>query len=159
MITDGMAKIIGDGASLYYFLVNKHAKIKQSFYALEQDQDIRHMMQWFQRTMRRNTSILIRKILNPRKGNHKESMAIEHLNEDLDEFMEMILPKINSKLTKTTYVTGPKITIIDIMIYCDIQTILKLYKREIENSKTDLTAIKAWYDSLSEHGAIQRVNK
>ena len=28
MITDGMAKIIGDGASLYYFLVNKHAKIK-----------------------------------------------------------------------------------------------------------------------------------
>ena len=35
MITDGMAKIIGDGASLYYFLVNKHAKIKQQFYSLE----------------------------------------------------------------------------------------------------------------------------
>ena len=78
------------------------------------------MMQWFQRTMRRNTSILIRKILNPRKGNHKSTMAIEHLNEDLDEFMEMILPKINSKLEKTAYVTGPKLTIIDVMIYCDI---------------------------------------
>ena len=47
-------------------------------------------------------------------------MAIEHLNEDLDEFMEMILPKINSKLEKTAYVTGQKLTIIDVMIYCDI---------------------------------------
>ena len=28
MITEGMAKIIGDGASLYYFLVNRHARIK-----------------------------------------------------------------------------------------------------------------------------------
>ena len=47
-------------------------------------------------------------------------MAIEHLNEDLDEFFDVILPKINAKLTKHTYVTGPKLTIIDIMIYCDI---------------------------------------
>ena len=54
-------------------------------------------------------------------------MAIEHLNEDLDEFMDMILPKIDAKLTRTKYVTGNKMTIIDIMIYCDIQTILKLY--------------------------------
>ena len=47
-------------------------------------------------------------------------MAITNLNEDLEEFFDIILPKINSKLSSTKYVTGEKITIIDIMIYCEI---------------------------------------
>ena len=81
-------------------------------------------------------------------------MAIEHLNEDLDEFMEMILPKINSKLEKTAYVTGQKLTIIDVMIYCDIQTVLKLYRRDIESSKSNLKALKNWHISLGEHSAL-----
>ena len=124
MITDGIAKIIGDGASLYYFLVNRHAKIKQAFYAVEQDTEIRHMMTWFQRTMRRTTSKLIRQILNPRKDN-KGGAATP--SEDLDEFFNIILLKVNQKLVEHKYITGKKITIIDIMIYCEIQTVLKLY--------------------------------
>ena len=58
-------------------------------------------------------------------------MAIANLNEDLDEFFDIILLKCNQRLSKTKYMTGNKITIIDIMIYCEIQTILKLYQRTI----------------------------
>ena len=92
MITDGIAKIIGDGASLYYFLVNRHAKIKQAFYAVEQDTEIRHMMTWFQRTMRRTTSKLIRQILNPRKDS---KAGAANASEDLEEFFNIILLKVN----------------------------------------------------------------
>ena len=78
------------------------------------------MMTWFQRTMRRNTSKLIRQILNPRKDNHKSTMALNMLNEDLDEFFDIILLKCDQRLSKSKFITGNKITIIDIMIYCEI---------------------------------------
>ena len=82
------------------------------------------MMTWFQRTMRRTTSKLIRQILNPRKD-CKAGAATP--SEDLDEFFNIILLKVNQKLANSKYITGKKITIIDIMIYCEIQTVLKLY--------------------------------
>ena len=54
-------------------------------------------------------------------------MAITNLNEDLIEFFEIVLQKCNQRLSKTKWMTGSKMTIIDIMIYCEIQTVLKLY--------------------------------
>ena len=47
MITEGPTKIIGDGSSLYFYLVNKHTEVFKKFYAEEQAVDVRMMMGWF----------------------------------------------------------------------------------------------------------------
>ena len=66
MITEGPTKIIGDGSSLYFYLVNKHSPVFQKFYAEDQAVDVRMMMGWFQKTMRKTTAKLIRVIVNPK---------------------------------------------------------------------------------------------
>ena len=126
MITEGSTKIIGDGSSLYFYLVNKHPAVFEKFYAEDQALEIKNLMGWFQKIMRRVTSKLIRVVVNPKvfKQQTKKSPNVE---DDLKEFFEQILGKLEEKLAVQKYLTGEKITIIDIMFYCEIVTILKLY--------------------------------
>ena len=53
------------------------------------------------------------------------------------------------------YVTGPEITIVDIMLYCELQTICKMYKRDISVSEAKLAT---WRDRLSEEPALKKLD-
>ena len=67
----------------------------------------------------------------------------------------MILTKVDAYLIKGGYITGPKITIVDIMILCEIETICKMYNRELPSN---LSKLADWYERLSSERALKKVN-
>ena len=155
MITEGPTKIIGDGSSLYFYLVNKHTDVFKKFYSEEQAVDVRMMMGWFQKTMRKTTSKLIRSIVNPKVFNQNSKKQAD-IDDELNEFFDPILGKLEETLVRKKYLTGEKITVIDIMFYCEIVTILKLYSREIP--RDHCSCVADWFNNIAAEAAIVEVD-
>ena len=51
--------------------------------------------------------------------------------------------------------TGAKISIVDIMMFCELETICTMYSRDVPPSQKKL---RVWYEKLSEEASIKSVN-
>lgn len=90
------------------------------------------------RTIRRVTGKLIQAVANPKVFGQKRRTDDKRIQQYLNEFFDLILTKVDAYLVKGGYITGPKISIVDIMIFCEIETICKMYKRTLPSSLTKL---------------------
>ena len=106
------------------------------------------MFSWFTKIMRRVSSKLIRAIVRP--------LVFEtdpkSVKDELKEFFDQILSRLEEKLITLKYLTGEKMTFIDVMVYCEIRTVMRLYKREI--LKEESPNLANWYDELSQTDAV-----
>ena len=66
MLTHGHTKVIGDGESIYNYLVNTSEEVASHFFHEAQSRKITEMMTYFMRTVRRVTSKLIQAVANPK---------------------------------------------------------------------------------------------
>ena len=69
----------------------------------------------------------------------------------------MILFKVDAELSNAEYLTGAQISIVDIMVINEIETICALYKKEIP--RDNLEKLATWYDKLNADPAIQNINE
>ena len=69
----------------------------------------------------------------------------------------MILFKVDAELSNAEYLTGAQISIVDIMVINEIETICALYKKEIP--RDNLEKLTIWYDKLNADPAIQNINE
>ena len=113
------------------------------------------MMGFFQKIMRRRTVTLIRVIVNE-KVLEKKSKKVVDVNDDLQEFFDQILNKLEEKLSRQKYLTGEKLTIIDIMFYCEIVTILKMYNKEVPRDQC--ACLHEWFETLSKNPALMEMD-
>ena len=84
--------------------------------------------------MRGNTSQLIRrlvmKLLAPEKAPKPNDPQVQQkLSVWLHEFDQQIIVRFNEELTKHQCLCGAKLSVIDIIVYCEIYQVLKMYKR------------------------------
>ena len=107
------------------------------------------------RTIRRVTGKLIQAVANPKVFGQKRRTDDKRIKQYLSEFFDLILTKLDAYLIKGGYITGPKITIVDIMIVCEIETICRMYKRELPQN---LSKLADWYGRLINERALKKVN-
>ena len=105
--------------------------------------------------MRKTTSKLIRSIVNPKVFNQNSKKQAD-IDDELNEFFDPILGKLEETLVRKKYLTGEKITVIDIMFYCEIVTILKLYSREIP--RDHCSCVADWFNNIAAEAAIVEVD-
>ena len=106
--------------------------------------------------MRKTTAKLIRSIVNPKVFNQNSKKQAD-IDDELNEFFDPILGKLEETLVRKKYLTGDKITVIDIMFYCEIVTILQLYDREI--SRDHCSCVADWFNNIAQEAPIQEVDK
>ena len=53
------------------------------------------------------------------------------------------------------YITGPKMSIVDVMLFCEIETICLMYKRDVPSH---LSKVASWYEKLAQEESLKRVN-
>ena len=68
----------------------------------------------------------------------------------------MILEKLNVYLADSGFITGPKLSIIDVRLYTEITTICVMFKREVPDRMSKLAN---WYDAMGHRQAIQEQNE
>ena len=76
------------------------------------------------------------------------------VNESLQELFSIIMLKLDAELKDQGYLTGIKISIVDIMMVIEIQTICVMYSKSIPENFVKLTQ---WYDKIVNEEAIQKV--
>jgi hypothetical protein len=106
--------------------------------------------------IRRVTSKLIQAVVNPKVHGGKRKLDDARINQLLSEFFDIILQKINDFLDEAGYLTGKMISVVDIMIYCEIQTVCIMYKRDVP---LGLGKLAPWYEKLSGEEALVNVNR
>ena len=78
--------------------------------------------------MRSNTSQLIgrlaKKVVSDNPPNYQDSKVKEKLRVWLHEFDEQLISKLNDELNKYKYLTGSQMSVVDIIVYCEIYQVL-----------------------------------
>jgi len=54
-------------------------------------------------------------------------------------------------LNESGYMTGPKISVVDIMVYCEIDTICLMYNRDVP---ANLAKLANWYERLAREESL-----
>ena len=134
MLVHKHTKVIAPCFQLFEWILKTDEKAAQQFNQTEQDLAITAIQRYFYREMRGNTSQLIRRLamkkLNPQKApNPNDPKAKERLQTWLYEFDQQLLEKLNIELNKYEYLTGPKISVIDIVVHQEIMQVLAMYDR------------------------------
>ena len=73
----------------------------------------------------------------------------------IHEFEEQIIVKFNAELDKYEYLTGAEFSVIDIMVYCEINQVLAMYERPLP---PHLTKLNEWYDKVGNIESIKSVS-
>ena len=105
IITQKDKKVIGGLASLYLYTKNANLNIAIKFYSDEQALDIKNMMGWFSKVMRKTTQRLIAAICDKKVFNITPSKP-PSIDSDLKEFHHTVMSKLEEKLVEKRYMTG-----------------------------------------------------
>ena len=134
IITCRDTKCIGDQSSLYQFLYNTDPYIKSMFFCDDQALQIKNLMDWLCKVMRQSTSKLIRRIYIQRvlKVKNRKSVNIDLTR--FKQFFTTYLTHLEALLATNKFLTGQQMTYVDILIYVEIHTIIRLYSWHIEHS-------------------------
>ena len=73
--------------------------------------------------------------------------APEEMKRDVDEIYKKILPRLESLIEGKDYVLGEDITVIDILYYNEINTIIKLLGKPL--SPEEFPHLEPWFNRLS----------
>lgn len=72
----------------------------------------------------------------------------------LHEFEEQIITKFEKELGKYEWIAGPKMSIIDIIVYCELHQVIAMYERPIPHQ---LAKLNEWYEKMSELDCVKEV--
>ena len=161
MLIHRQTKVIAPCFQLFEWVLKTSEKAEEIFNHPEQDLAVTAIQRYFYREMRGNTSQLIRrlamKILNPEKApNPNDPKAKERLQTWLYEFDSQLLEKLNLELNKYEYLTGPKLSVIDIVVHQEIYQVLHMYDRQLPQH---LTKMHEWYEKVGEIEAVKNVSQ
>ena len=95
MLTHGSTKVIGEGEAIFNYVVNANERVSAHFNAEDQKAQIKNLMQYFLRTVRRASAKLIQAITNVKVLNQKKSVNEARINDQIKEFFEIIMNKID----------------------------------------------------------------
>lgn len=125
ILTSGVSRVISEGPPLYDWILNTEDAAKKLFHHPEQERDVAAIQRYFFREVRANTSQLIRrqatKVLAPERAPKPDDQnAQNRLKEFMFVFLDNLLKQLNAELEKYKYMTGPELSILDIILYCEI---------------------------------------
>ena len=149
MITEGQFKIIGGGTAFITYLINAHKSVRDNLYPEAQKAEIDKLLNWFQFKMRPETQLLIRMIVPPKVlGGQATALDKKQKQKDLIFADNGLLSALNGPLSRTgKYICGSTPTVVDILFYCEISTIIAL-TRSGENLGEHNRNVTEWFKRM-----------
>ncbi len=81
----------------------------------------------------------------------------EEINESLEEFYIVILPLIDKKLHKAQFLCGDEFTVVDLLLYNEINTVAILYDRFV--TSRDAPNLFDWYNQMSKVEEVHQMDQ
>ena len=159
MIREDGRLIIGKGdlSLLYSPLIVNHPEISEVLYPCNQVDEISSMLLWIKKSLRKQTSVLIQKTISASQDVRDSCHSSGGLKADVVSYLTSDLKECEKKLSSgNLYLSGSKISIIDLIVYCEISTIVKMHNCKIPSDLMPSTAL--WYTNIGQLNAIQKMD-
>ena len=99
-------------------------------------------MLWFKKTLRRNSSTIIKSALASSQNGRDTNYKVEdNMQVEIDEFYRKVMNKCEENfMDGNRFLSGQQMSIVDVIVYCEIITITKLLAQPIPTAILPLTA-------------------
>ena len=149
----------GDGgiSSLYNALVSTQPEVDETLYPAEQFEEISSLMLWHKKTLRKTTARIITAALSSSSNARDSCKVVGSLKADIDALFKEDLLECEKRLVGgQKHLTGDQLSMLDVMIYCEISTITILTKEKIdEETCPNLTE---WFTKMAKLSALQKMD-
>jgi glutathione S-transferase len=147
MITEGPFKVIGGGNTLINYLINAHKPVAEHLYPEPLRAEVEKFLNWFQSKMRPETQRLVRMIVPAKVLGGTPASNEEKLKQRNTIYEKHgLLSVLDKKLEKTgSYVCGDQMTVVDVLFYCEISTVLSLTLKSEDELGANNPNINTWY--------------
>ena len=112
-------------------------------------------MNWFQAVMRVSSTKLIKMVVGPKAFGEKP-FSPDEVKAALEEFFTLIVQELDRWSSRQGYFSGEDLSVVDLMIYNELKTVLVLHKKEL--SSEAYPDLHNWYLRLSRIQAIGEVD-
>ena len=144
-ITEGKYMVLGGSGLYIQYLVNAHKTIKETLYPENNKAEIDRHLSWFQGVLRVCSTRIIKMTIGP-KIHGEKAPTPEDLKAVTEEFFRRILNRFDQMLASKDFVCGAKMTVADIQYFFEIQTVVKLLKKEV--SESEFPHVEAWMSKM-----------
>ena len=147
--------VTGDGglSSLYNTLVSTQPEVDEKLYPADQYAGISSLMLWHKKTLRKRTARIINSALQSSHNARDSCRVVGSLKTDIDALFKEDLQECETRLAGgQKHLTGEHLSILDVMIYCEISTITSLLKEKIPPETAPKLA--EWSDKMAKLSAL-----
>ena len=156
----GQDKILGGGSIFPLYLAGQFQSVANKLFHEADKKEIEKVLNWFYLKMMPETQRLIRLIVPPKvyggkasgiiSGADSHSKKEEQINNIFSQ-SGSLLEVINNRLHNTRYIASNELSLADVVIYCEISTIMGLLSKEhTQDLERKFEKVSAWHDQMCE---------
>ena len=165
----GQDKIISGGNTFPLYLAGQFKDVAERLLPEGERSDIETVLNWFYFKMLPETQRLIRLVVPPKVYGNKiqGTSSASEMNSKKEEQINNIfaqngslLDVLDKRLNKTRFIASNQISIADIIIYCELSTIMALLsKLHTDDMARKFTKLSDWHDQMSELPHLKRYDE
>lgn len=155
---DGNVHITSGKEVLEFVLRTNPEKIAQAFEADQESNKFKAMRRYFFQEFRIKSSKLIRRAANLKLNpeNSRANPDDKGVTMAMTALEEHIYKELNKgELNRSDFLTGPKMSVLDVLYFCEIHQITSHYSREIPKYHNKLAN---WFDEMIKIDTIKDIN-
>jgi glutathione S-transferase len=156
----GQDKIISGGNTFPLYLAGSFKNVSERLVPSDNRQTIETVLNWFYHKMMPETQRLVRLVVPPKVSGNKiqASLSASEMNSKKEDQINNIfaqngslLDVLEKRLISTTFIASNDLSIADIIIYCELSTIMALLsKKYTDDIAKRFTKVSEWHDRMSE---------
>ena len=156
----GQDKIISGGNTFPLYLAGSFKNVSERLVPSDNRQTIETVLNWFYHKMMPETQRLVRLVVPPKVSGNKiqASLSASEMNSKKEEQINNIfaqngslLDVLEKRLISTTFIASNDLSIADIIIYCELSTIMALLSKQYtDDIARRFTKVSEWHDRMSE---------
>ena len=156
VMVEGQHTIYGTSQIQMQHICNRYQRAAERFCMSENKHDVNKLFSNFDSRIRPVTQRIRRMVLAKALG-LKPAPTEEQMSQDFEELTERIIPMLNEQLLGRTYFCGEEISIYDLQVFCELNSILAIAEDEVKPAVTAHQDLADWRTAIYIVAAVQEL--
>ena len=142
-MVEGQHTVYGTSQIQMTHICNRYTKAADKFFMEDHKEEVNKLFGNFESRIRPVTQ-RIRRMVLAKALKLKPAPTEDQLNQDFEELNERIIPMLNEQLEERTFFCGEEISIYDLQVFCELNSILAIAEEKVKPTITVNENLNEW---------------